>query len=69
MARSLAASFVLLIVMSFTSCMCGGGGDTVVQNKETCGKRFSDLKASLDAGAISQAEYDKIRKRILDECK
>ena len=69
MTRPLAASIVLLLTMTFTSCMCGGGGDTVIQNKETCGKRFSDLKGSLDSGAINQAEYDKIRARILKECK
>ncbi len=49
--------------------MCGGGSDTIVQTRETRGKRFSDLKGSLDSGAINQAEYDRIHARILKECK
>jgi len=70
MTRSLAASIVLMVAMVFSSCTCGGGGgDTTVVHNETCGKRFTDLKASLDSGAISQKEYDKMREKIVDECK
>ena len=50
---------------------CGGGGaktETSVTNTTVSkGQRLIDLKAALDAGAITQQEYQKERQKILDE--
>ena len=50
---------------------CGGGGaktETSVTNTTVSkGQRLIDLKAALDAGAISQEEYQQERQKIMDE--
>jgi hypothetical protein len=50
---------------------CGGGGSEsktdVKVETTTKGQRLTDLKKALDAGAISQEEYEKERKKILEE--
>ena len=53
---------------------CGGGGsksETKTESRMTVetttkGQRLTDLKKALDAGAISAAEYEKERKKILE---
>jgi hypothetical protein len=50
---------------------CGGGGarsETEVTNTTvSTGQQLIDLKAALDAGAISQEEYARERSRILNQ--
>lgn len=57
--RILAVSGVLLLA--------GCGGADVVQEVSSVsqGTELTDLKRALDAGAINQDEYERIRKRIL----
>lgn len=47
---------------------CGGGGADAETNVNTTtqGQELLDLKAALDAGAITQEEYDEQREKILD---
>lgn len=65
--------FAILALMGVTLALagCGGGGassETQVQNTTVSkGQALIDLKKALDQGAISQSEYDKQRKAILNE--
>lgn len=65
--------FAVLTLVGTTLALagCGGGGassDTQVQNTTVSkGQALIDLKKALDAGAISQSEYDKQRQKILNE--
>ena len=68
--RIFAAAVAMCLVLSVLVA-CGGGGatsETAVTNTTVSeGQRLIDLKAALDAGAISQEEYDRRRQQILDE--
>ncbi|NBW07412.1 MAG: SHOCT domain-containing protein [Caulobacteraceae bacterium] len=44
---------------------CGGGGATTAIQTQTTGQQLIDLKAALDAGVITQREYDAKRRDIL----
>ena len=46
---------------------CGGSTDVKVQGTTTIskGQELSDLQRALKEGAISQSEYDQLRKKIL----
>lgn len=54
---------------------CGGGGsksETKTESRMTVetttkGQRLTDLKKALDKGAISPEEYEKERKKILEQ--
>ncbi len=47
---------------------CGGGGADVKSevSTTTVGQQLMDLKKALDSGAMTQQEYEKERKKILD---
>lgn len=68
-------SVVRAVLLAAAICLplaaCGGGGaktETSVTNTTVSkGQRLIDLKAALDAGAISQEEYQRERQKILDE--
>lgn len=47
---------------------CGGGGADIKSeiSTTTTGQQLIDLKKALDSGAITQQEYEKERKKILD---
>ena len=47
---------------------CGGGGADIKSeiSTTTTGQQLMDLKKALDSGAITQQEYEKERKKILD---
>ena len=46
---------------------CGGGADIKSEiSTTTTGQQLMDLKKALDSGAITQQEYEKERKKILD---
>jgi hypothetical protein len=48
---------------------CGGGGAKVEHDITTTtkGQQLLDLKKALDAGAINQQEYERLRKKILED--
>lgn len=66
-------SLTILCVLAL-SCLllaaCGGGGSRPVQNTTTMtttkGGELMDLKKAFDEGIISEREYDKQRKIILE---
>lgn len=68
---SIVRAFCVALVVCLPLAACGGGGaktETSVTNTTVSkGQRLIDLKAALDAGAISQDEYQKERQKILDE--
>lgn len=47
---------------------CGGGADVKVQGTTTIskGQELSDLQRALTEGAITQREYDEVRKKIIN---
>ena len=47
---------------------CGGGGAEMRSDisTTTTGQQLIDLKKALDAGAITQKEYERERQKILD---
>ena len=46
---------------------CGGGAEVTSRvSTTTTGQQLMDLKKALDSGAITQQEYEKERKKILD---
>lgn len=63
------AFFSILLLAPLVLTACGGGGsrsETTVQNiAVTKGQQLLDLKKALDAGAISQSEYQRQRDKVL----
>jgi hypothetical protein len=68
MARHWLTAVILLATASASGCMCGGGSETVVQSTESCGQELQDLQKALESRAIDQAEYNRLRKSIMDRC-
>jgi hypothetical protein len=71
MARRVVSTLMLLVVCGFLLggvVACGGGGAEVKSevSTTTVGQQLLDLKKALDAGAITQKEYERERKKILD---
>jgi hypothetical protein len=63
---------VLLLVcgvLLFGVAACGGGGAEVRSevSTTTTGQQLMDLKKALDSGAMTQQEYEKERKKVLDK--
>jgi len=64
----------VFLVVAFTACAavagCGSSSKATVTVTGTTtvstGQELIDLKRALDAGAISQRDYDKVRKILLD---
>jgi len=71
MARRVVSTLMLLVVCGLLLggvVACGGGGAEVKSevSTTTVGQQLLDLKKALDAGAITQKEYERERKKILD---
>jgi len=62
MKRLLALS-VILTSLALPACV--GIGGTVNNHRPTAGQELIDLKAALDKGVITQAEYDQKKAQIL----
>ena len=65
---------IIIAIMSifFMSCMGGvklididRSNTKTIEIKTTTGQELNDLKVALDAGAITQAEYNKLKKKIV----
>ncbi|MDU9003374.1 SHOCT domain-containing protein [Sedimentitalea todarodis] len=65
MKRIAIGGFLILSLVAVSACGGGGARNTTHMTTATTGQELTDLKAALDAGAISQAEYEKKRKEIL----
>ena len=66
--RSVAATLSLVGLLSLGGCFWsigGGSNRTVVEH--SAGQQLTDLKRALDAGAIDQEEYDKLKKVYLSK--
>ena len=71
MIRSIGKRIVLLAacgLLLFSVTACGGGGADVKSeiSTTTVGQQLIDLKKALDSGALTQQEYEKERKKILE---
>jgi hypothetical protein len=69
MRRRLVYSLVALALSGMLLQGCGGGGAKTQVEATTVskGQALLDLKKALDAGAISQGEYDKQRQKLLNQ--
>jgi hypothetical protein len=69
MLRKIAVPVVAGLLLSLGG--CGGGGatsDTQIQNTTVSkGQALIDLKRAYDGGAMSQSEYERERKRVLEQ--
>ena len=60
----LTAALIAASSMSLVGCF---GGDTEVkQTTVSKGQELTDLKKALDSGAISEKEYERMRKEIMN---
>ena len=65
--RNIAIPMGTLLLLTLGGCG-GGGSDTSIQNTTVSkGQALLDIKKAYDAGAMSQSEYERERKRILDQ--
>jgi hypothetical protein len=72
MISSLSRNLVLFSVcclLLLGAAACGGGGAEVRSevSTTTTGQQLMDLKKALDSGAMTQQEYEKERKKILEK--
>lgn len=59
---------ILLVLLAAAALSGCGGSETIVRNQASCGSQLTDLKKALDAGAMSQSEYDKARAKAIKNC-
>lgn len=65
--RTVAKTLLLVGGLALVAGCSGGGADSETNVKTTTqGQELLDLKAALDAGALTQKEYDEQREKILD---
>lgn len=55
----------LLLLSAGTLVGCGGGGADVRTTTVSKGQELQDLKNAFDSGAISQEEYERLRKEVI----
>lgn len=55
----------LMTVAMLSLSACGGGKTTTNVSTTTTGQELTDLKAALDNGIITDAEYEKKRRALL----
>ena len=59
--------FLILISMLFVSCsLLDIANEEVVEIHTTQGEELMDLKKAFDSGAITQAEYDKLKTDVMN---
>ncbi|OKY74641.1 MAG: hypothetical protein BM485_12405 [Desulfobulbaceae bacterium DB1] len=60
----------LTIILLFTFCTlaagCGGGGAEVRTTSTTMGQELTDLQQAKEKGLVSEEEFEKAKKRILE---
>lgn len=57
---------VSLLVLALSG--CGGGSTTIRANAQSCGQELSDLKSAFDQGAVTEAEYRRLREATIRRC-
>ena len=63
---------IIIVIMSLFLMYCVGGSlidasdEKTIEIKTTTGQELNDLKVALDSGAITQEEYDDLRKKIME---
>ena len=61
------SAIVLLAMLLFAGCVASvGSGSKTVVNKPTLGQQLSDLQKAKDTGAITEAEYQTQKARLLE---
>jgi hypothetical protein len=65
--QSTGLMIALAICVATTGCVSRSRSDVTVTGTTTVskGQELTDLQRALEAGAISQADYDKVRAKIL----
>ncbi len=58
---------MLLLVVGLSACGGGGADSSTTVTTTTVGQQLTDLKKALDAGAITPSEYERQRKKILNQ--
>jgi hypothetical protein len=66
MKKVISALLVLVLITSMVSCMAIGTGGKKVNNNPTLGQELIDLKNAKDEGAVSQQEYEELKKKLKD---
>ena len=66
---------IIIVIMSILLISCMGGVKLIdinrsktktIEIKTTTGQELSDLKEALDSGAITEKEYNKLKKKIVE---
>ena len=66
---------IIIVIMSIFFMSCMGGVKLIdidrsktkkIEIKTTTGQELNDLKVALDSGAITQEEYNKLKKKIVE---
>lgn len=62
-------TIVLLSMLGLSIAMtgCGGGGAKVQATNTTIGEELKDLKGALDEGIITERQYERAKKDILNK--
>ena len=66
MKKVISVLIILTLITSMVSCMAIGTGGKKVNNNPTLGHELIDLKKAKDEGAISQQEYEELKKKLKD---
>ena len=67
--RTLIILCALFVTFSLVDCAgCGGGGEARIEARTTTlGQELQDLKSAYDQGIITENEYKRKKKDLLDE--
>ena len=63
---TIVAVVILTIVMGGIFVGCGGGSTSVKQSNTTLGQELTDLQAAYEKGIITEKEYKRAKKEILN---
>ena len=64
MKKVISAFLVIVMITSMVSCMAIGTDGKKVNNNPTLGQELIDLKKAKEEGAISQQEYEELKKKL-----